>query len=53
MDCEKLMKAHKMIARSGERFGSEPNYVRISMLSNDTVFDDFLQRLSEIKAIDY
>ncbi|KAK4402758.1 Tryptophan aminotransferase-related protein 2 [Sesamum angolense] len=45
MDCEKLLEGHKILTRSGRRFGSGAEYVRISMLSRDEEFDLFLQRL--------
>ncbi|GKV14561.1 hypothetical protein SLEP1_g25417 [Rubroshorea leprosula] len=48
-DIEKLLRAHKMLCRTGTRFGSEQKYVRISMLSRDEVFDEFLERLAAIK----
>ncbi|KAL0336113.1 UNVERIFIED_CONTAM: Tryptophan aminotransferase-related protein 2 [Sesamum radiatum] len=48
MDCEKLLKGHKILTRSGRRFGSGAEYVRISMLSRDEEFDLFLQRLSVV-----
>ncbi|KAH7570330.1 hypothetical protein ACOSP7_018391 [Xanthoceras sorbifolium] len=48
IDSEKLIKAHKMMVRGGVRFGVEPNYARVSMLSSESVFNIFLQRLSAI-----
>ncbi|PIN09987.1 L-tryptophan--pyruvate aminotransferase [Handroanthus impetiginosus] len=51
MDCEKLLRGQKILARSGRRFGSEPEYARISMLSRDEEFDLFVQRLSSIRGI--
>ncbi|GFP88005.1 tryptophan aminotransferase-related protein 2 [Phtheirospermum japonicum] len=48
MDCEKLFRGHKILTRSGRRFGCDPEYVRVSMLSRDEEFDLFLQRLSTI-----
>ncbi|KAK4429798.1 Tryptophan aminotransferase-related protein 2 [Sesamum alatum] len=48
MDCEKLLRGHKILTRSGKRFGCGDEYVRISMLSRDEEFDLFLQRLSAI-----
>ncbi|KAK6116538.1 hypothetical protein DH2020_049644 [Rehmannia glutinosa] len=48
VDCEKLFKEHKILTRSGRRFGCDPEYVRISMLSGDDDFDLFIQRLSTI-----
>lgn len=49
IDGEKLLREHKIGTRSGRRFGCEPGYVRISMLSRDEDFDLFLQRLSTIQ----
>ncbi|KAI3467565.1 hypothetical protein Pfo_024228 [Paulownia fortunei] len=51
VDCEKLFRGHKILTRSGRRFGSNPEYVRISMLSRDEEFDLFVQRLSTIHGI--
>ncbi|XP_012847991.1 PREDICTED: tryptophan aminotransferase-related protein 2-like [Erythranthe guttata] len=48
VDCEKLLKGHKILTRSGKRFGSDEEYVRISMLSRDEEFDLFLLRISAI-----
>ncbi|KZV58444.1 L-tryptophan--pyruvate aminotransferase 1-like [Dorcoceras hygrometricum] len=51
IDCEKLLREHKILTRSGRRFGSDQEYVRISMLSRVDEFDLFLQRLSTIRRI--
>lgn len=48
-DAELLMRENKIRIRSGRRFGSEAEYMRISMLSRDEEFDLFLQRLSTIQ----
>lgn len=48
IDGEKLFMEHKIRIRSGRRFGCDPEFVRISMLSRDEEFDFFLQRLSTI-----
>ncbi|KAL0421414.1 UNVERIFIED_CONTAM: Tryptophan aminotransferase-related protein 2 [Sesamum latifolium] len=48
MDCEKLLRGHKILTRSGRRFGSGAEYVRISILSRDEEFDLFLKRLSAV-----
>ncbi|KAL3511323.1 hypothetical protein ACH5RR_030724 [Cinchona calisaya] len=50
-DCEKVLRGHKILARSGSRFGSDPQYVRISMLGRDQEFNLFLERLSSIQEI--
>lgn len=50
-DCEKLLKGHKIHTRDGRKFGSDPNYVRISMLSRDEDFNIFLQRLMAIQGL--
>ncbi|KAL3654029.1 hypothetical protein CASFOL_003710 [Castilleja foliolosa] len=49
IDCEKLFRGHKILTRSGRRFGCDPEYVRLSMLSRDEDFDLFVQRLSAIR----
>ncbi|GFP97488.1 l-tryptophan--pyruvate aminotransferase 1 [Phtheirospermum japonicum] len=51
VDCEKLFKEHKIQTRSGRRFGSGQDYVRISMLNGNEEFDLFLQRLATINNI--
>ncbi|XP_050206984.1 L-tryptophan--pyruvate aminotransferase 1-like [Mercurialis annua] len=48
-DCESLLRAEKIQTRGGERFGSGRNYVRISMLSREEAFNQFLARLSAIQ----
>ncbi|KAL8534241.1 hypothetical protein ACS0TY_010297 [Phlomoides rotata] len=49
LDCEKLLREHKILTRSGTKFGSEAEYVRISMLGRDEEFDVFVQRLQTIQ----
>ncbi|KAL2484513.1 L-tryptophan--pyruvate aminotransferase 1 [Abeliophyllum distichum] len=51
VDCEKLLRGHKILTRSGKRFGSDQKYARISMMSRDEEFDLFVQRLSSIHGI--
>lgn len=52
IDLEKFIRGCiKMQGRTGRKFGTDQNYLRISMLSKDDVFDHFLERLSTIKAI--
>lgn len=48
IDGEQFLKEHKIRTRSGRRFGTDAEFVRISMLSRDEEFDLFLQRLSTI-----
>lgn len=48
IDWESRLREHKIIARSGERFGASPKYVRISMFSPPEAFNLFLERLSAI-----
>lgn len=48
-DLGSLLKEKNVLARGGDRFGSDKKYVRISMLSRDHDFDVFLQRLATIK----
>ncbi|KAI3435182.1 Alliinase_C domain-containing protein [Psidium guajava] len=48
-DCESLLRGHNILTRSGNRFGADPTYVRVSMLSREEVFNLFLERLSTIK----
>ncbi|XP_002527907.2 L-tryptophan--pyruvate aminotransferase 1 [Ricinus communis] len=48
-DCEGLLRAHKILTRGGERFGAGRNYVRVSMLSREDAFNQFLERLLAIE----
>ncbi|KAK2977467.1 hypothetical protein RJ640_016095 [Escallonia rubra] len=48
-DCDKFLREHKIVTRSGRRFGTDPKHVRISMVSRDEEFNLFLQRLSTIQ----
>ncbi|KAM3379533.1 L-tryptophan-pyruvate aminotransferase 1 [Capsicum galapagoense] len=50
-DLEKLLKGHKILTRSGKKFGSNPKCVRLSMLSRDEDFNIFLQRLMVIQRV--
>ncbi|CAL5418894.1 unnamed protein product [Camellia sinensis] len=49
-DLGKFLKGHKVLARSGRRFGSDPKYVRVSMVSKEEEFKLFLERLLAIQA---
>ncbi|KAM5567908.1 L-tryptophan--pyruvate aminotransferase 1 [Rosa sericea] len=52
IDLEKFIRGCiKVQGRTGRKFGSDQKYLRLSMLSKDEVFDQFLERLSTIKAI--
>ncbi|XP_062109483.1 L-tryptophan--pyruvate aminotransferase 1 [Humulus lupulus] len=48
-DCEKLLQEYKILGRGGKRFGSDPSYARVSILSREEVFQQFLERLEIIK----
>ncbi|XP_054825639.1 L-tryptophan--pyruvate aminotransferase 1-like [Prosopis cineraria] len=49
-DCTSYLdKEMKVLARSGNRFGCDPRYARINMLTRGDDFDEFLKRLSDIK----
>ncbi|XP_022131455.1 L-tryptophan--pyruvate aminotransferase 1-like isoform X2 [Momordica charantia] len=50
-DCGSFLREHKIEGRSGRRFGADAKYLRISMLSSDDVFQQFLERLSAIKIL--
>ncbi|GER37028.1 tryptophan aminotransferase related 2 [Striga asiatica] len=52
VDCEKVFKGHKILTRSGVRFGCEAEYVRVSMLSRDDEFELFVKRLPTIHVED-
>ncbi|GER38491.1 tryptophan aminotransferase related 2 [Striga asiatica] len=47
-DCEGYLRDHKIITRSGKHFGDSAKYVRISVLSRDETFDQFMERLTSI-----
>ncbi|KAE9607073.1 hypothetical protein Lal_00026094 [Lupinus albus] len=48
-DAEGYLRKLKILSRGGERFGVGPNYVRLSMLASDKVFNELLVRLSNAK----
>ncbi|GAY36290.1 hypothetical protein WN943_020459 [Citrus x changshan-huyou] len=48
-DCEKLLRAERIMARGGRRFGADAKYARVSMLSREEIFNIFLERLSAIQ----
>nr|AIS86101.1 tryptophan aminotransferase 1 [Catharanthus roseus] len=50
-DLEKILRGNKILVRGGRQFGTDPNYVRISMVCKEEEFNLFLQRLSAIKEI--
>ncbi|KAI3850220.1 hypothetical protein MKW92_031000 [Papaver armeniacum] len=47
-DCEKFLRDHKIITRSGKHFGRDIKFVRVSMLDRDKNFGLFVERLSNI-----
>ncbi|XWS22633.1 hypothetical protein CRYUN_Cryun29cG0053000 [Craigia yunnanensis] len=49
LNCENLLREHKIVTRGGTKFGVESKYTRISMLSSDEEFNLFLERFSAIK----
>ncbi|KAI3731449.1 hypothetical protein L1987_62637 [Smallanthus sonchifolius] len=49
-DCEKLFRDHKILARSGKKFGSDPGFVRVSMVGREEEFNLFIDRLSKIQS---
>ncbi|XP_006347436.1 tryptophan aminotransferase-related protein 2-like [Solanum tuberosum] len=50
-DCEKFLKKHKILTRSGTHFGSNENYVRISLISHKEEYDEFIRRLSLLSSM--
>lgn len=48
-DCESFLRANKILTRSGKHFGGSPQYVRISMLDREEIFNLFVERLSTIQ----
>ncbi|KAL6505490.1 hypothetical protein OROHE_022869 [Orobanche hederae] len=50
VDGEKLFREQKIQTRSGRRFGSDEEYVRVSMVGRDHEFDIFVQRLSSVES---
>ncbi|ONI30387.1 hypothetical protein PRUPE_1G248200 [Prunus persica] len=52
IDSQKVLRGSiKVQGRTGRRFGVAEKYVRISLLSNEAVFKEFLERLSTIKSM--
>lgn len=49
-DCESFLRSHNILTRGGKHFGVGPEYVRISMMARDEIFDRFTQRLSMISS---
>ncbi|XAR65097.1 L-tryptophan--pyruvate aminotransferase [Bertholletia excelsa] len=47
-DLEKFLRGYKLITRGGSRFGSPPNYARLSMVGREAEFNLFLDRLKAI-----
>ncbi|XP_059636020.1 L-tryptophan--pyruvate aminotransferase 1-like [Cornus florida] len=50
-DCAEFLRGHKILTRSGVRFGVDSKHVRVSMVSNDEEFDLFIERLQAIQEI--
>ncbi|KAD4983224.1 hypothetical protein R6Q59_002898 [Mikania micrantha] len=48
-DCEKLFRNHNILTRGGRKFGSDPGFVRVSMLGREEEFNLFIDRLSMIQ----
>ena len=52
IDSQKVLRGCiKVQGRTGSRFGVAQKYVRVSLLSNEEVFNQFLERLSTIKSV--
>ncbi|XP_075494242.1 tryptophan aminotransferase-related protein 2-like [Primulina tabacum] len=47
-DCEKFLREHKILTRSGKHFGDSTKYVRVSVLPRDEEFQQFTDRLRSI-----
>ncbi|XP_007019615.2 PREDICTED: tryptophan aminotransferase-related protein 4 [Theobroma cacao] len=47
-DCYAVLKEAKIIARQGNRFGSEDRYVRLSLVRSQDDFDILIQRLNKL-----
>ncbi|KAJ7953573.1 Tryptophan aminotransferase-related protein [Quillaja saponaria] len=50
-DCESCLRGLKILSRGGIRFGADPKYARLSMLSREDQFNEFLRRLSNVRGI--
>jgi L-tryptophan--pyruvate aminotransferase len=48
-DLEVFLREHKIITRSGTRFGADSKVVRISMVDTDEAFSIFVDRLAAMK----
>ncbi|KAE8688329.1 L-tryptophan--pyruvate aminotransferase 1 [Hibiscus syriacus] len=49
LNCDNLLREHKIVTRGGTNFGVDSDYTRVSMLSLDDEFNLFLERLAAIK----
>ncbi|CAN4085992.1 unnamed protein product [Withania somnifera] len=49
-DCESFLKKHKILTRSGEHFGSNKKYVRVSLICDEEDYNEFIRRLSLINS---
>ncbi|KAL1317150.1 hypothetical protein HN51_069234 [Arachis hypogaea] len=47
-DCESFLRNLKVFVRGGKRFGVDQKYARVSLLSRDEMFNEFLTRISNI-----
>ncbi|KAK1425890.1 hypothetical protein QVD17_21252 [Tagetes erecta] len=50
-DCEMLFKEHKILTRGGKKFGTDPGFVRVSMVSREEEFNLLIDRLSMIQGL--
>ncbi|XP_031400093.1 L-tryptophan--pyruvate aminotransferase 1-like [Punica granatum] len=48
-DAQSVLRGQKILARSGTKFGVDPTFARVSMVSREDVFNAFLERLSAPK----
>ena len=48
-NCAGFLRGHKILTRSGDQFGADPRYVRVSMLDRDDAYDIFISRLASLK----
>ncbi|CAH9119966.1 unnamed protein product [Cuscuta epithymum] len=49
-DCEGFLRKHKILSRGGKHFGSSSKYARVSVISHEEHFDEFIHRMDVINS---
>jgi L-tryptophan--pyruvate aminotransferase len=50
-DCFEFLKGLKIIGRGGKFFGVDPKFARVSLMSREEEFNQFIERILSIKGI--